>query len=136
MSLRKKSKISSEFNMSSMTDIIFLLLIFFILTSTVVREPVLKVLLPKGVNEVNQIKEPVRMYLNAEGVYAVDGQNNVAFEDLPSALEMELSKKPNAAVSIHADKNVIYEKVMEMVSIANKSGAKVVLALEKESISK
>ncbi len=133
MSLRKKSKITTEFNMSSMTDIVFLLLIFFILTSTVVREPVLKVLLPKGVNEVNQIKQPVRMYLNAEGVYAIDNNKNVAFDDLPSVLESELSKKPDAAVSIHADKTVMYEKVMEMVSIANKSGAKVVLALEKES---
>lgn len=134
MALRKKSKITTEFNMSSMTDIVFLLLIFFILTSTVVREPVLKVLLPKGVNDAVQIKEPVRMYLNADGVYAVDGNKNVAYIDLPSALQTELSKKPNAAVSIHADKTVMYEKVMEMVSIANKSGAKVVLALEKETV--
>jgi biopolymer transport protein ExbD len=134
MSLRKKSKITAEFNMSSMTDIVFLLLIFFILTSTVVREPVLKVLLPKGVSEVNQIKEPVRMVINAEGIYAIEQTKNIAFEDLPFVLSQELSKKPDAAVSIHADKTVIYERVMELVSIANKSGAKVVLALEKEPV--
>ncbi|MDP2176495.1 MAG: biopolymer transporter ExbD [Bacteroidota bacterium] len=133
MSLRKSSKIKAEAGMSSMTDIVFLLLIFFILTSTVVREPVLKVLLPKGVKDQNQITKPVRMYLNAEGVYAIEKQKNIAFEDLPSVLQMELSKNPDAPVSINADKTVIYEKVMEMVSIANRSGAKVVLALDKES---
>jgi biopolymer transport protein ExbD len=133
MSLRKASKIKLEANMSSMTDIIFLLLIFFILTSTVVREPVLKVLLPKGVKDVNQVTKPVRMYLNAEGVYAIEKQKNIAFEDLPLVLQSELSKNPTAPVSINADKKVLYEKVMEMVSIANKTGAKVVLALDKES---
>ena len=134
MSLREKSKISTEFNMASMTDIIFLLLIFFILTSTVVREPVLKVLLPKGVNDAVQVKQPVRIFLNADGQYAIDNHTNVAFTDLPSVLQEELSKKPDAAVSIHADKSVVYERVMELVSIANRSGAKVVLALEKETV--
>jgi biopolymer transport protein ExbD len=73
------------------------------------------------------------MYLNAEGVYAIEKEKNVAFEDLPLVLQRELSKNPTAPVSIHADKKVLYEKVMEMVSIANKTGAKVVLALDKES---
>lgn len=73
------------------------------------------------------------MYLNEKGEYAINNQLNISIEDLPSALATELSKDPLLTVSIHADKNVAYEKVMEMVSIANKKGAKVVLALEKES---
>lgn len=133
MSLRAKSKISADFNMSSMTDIIFLLLIFFILTSTVVREPVLKVLLPKGVKENVQVTKPIRVFLNAEGQYGIDGNKNLTIESLPSAIQEELRKNPGAPVSIHADKTVMYEKVMQMVSIANKTGAKVVLALDKES---
>jgi biopolymer transport protein ExbD len=133
MSLKKKSKITADFNMSSMTDIVFLLLIFFILTSTVVKEPILKVVLPKGVNDSKLVKEPIRIFLNAEGQYAIGEKKNVALADLPFALEQELTKNPDAAVSIHADKSVIYERVMELVSIANKSGSKVVLALEKEN---
>lgn len=133
MSLKKKSKITADFNMSSMTDIIFLLLIFFILTSTVVKEPILKVILPKGVNDSKLVKEPIRIFLNAEGQYAIGEKKNVSLADLPFALEQELTKNPDAAVSIHADKSVIYERVMELVSIANKSGSKVVLALEKEN---
>ncbi len=133
MSLRKTSKIKAEANMSSMTDIVFLLLIFFILTSTVVREPILKVLLPKGVNTDKQITKPIRIYLDASGIYAVEKNKNISITDLPSALQTELSKNPDAPISINADKSVIYEKVMELVSIANKTGSKVVLALDKES---
>lgn len=131
MSLKKQSKIRAEFNMSSMTDIIFLLLIFFILTSTVVKEPILKVVLPKGVKDANQATEPIRIFLNKEGQYAINEHKNVALESLPSFLSEELTKHPNATVSIHADKAVLYERVMELLSIANRQNAKVVLALER-----
>ncbi len=133
MSIRKISKIRAEANMSSMTDLVFLLLIFFILTSTVVREPVLKVLLPKGVKDNKQVTKPIRVYLDADGIYAIEKNKNISISDLPSAIQEELIKNPDAPISINADKSVIYEKVMELVSIANKSGAKVVLALDKES---
>lgn len=134
MAIRKRSKVTTEFSLSAMTDIIFMLLIFFILTSTVSTDPVLKILLPKGVKDKDvPPKKPINMYLNEKGEYAINNQLNISFEDLPSALATELSIDPLLTVSIHADKNVAYEKVMEMVSIANKKGAKVVLALEKES---
>lgn len=134
MAIRKRSKVTTEFSLSAMTDIIFMLLIFFILTSTVSTDPVLKILLPKGVKDPDvPIKKPINMYLNEKGEYAINNTGNILFTDLPSALEKELSKDPLVPVSIHADKNVSYEKVMEMVSIANKKGAKVVLALEKET---
>jgi biopolymer transport protein ExbD len=134
MAIRKRSKVTTEFSLSAMTDIIFMLLIFFILTSTVSTDPVLKILLPKGVKDPDvPIKKPINMYLNEKGEYAINNLGNILFTDLPSALEKELSKDPLVPVSIHADKNVSYEKVMEMVSMANKKGAKVVLALEKET---
>lgn len=132
MAIRKRNRITSEFSLSAMTDIIFMLLIFFILTSTVSPEPILKILLPKGVNADHLPVKPIKIYLNADGEYAVNDNKNVTIESLPSVLQTELSKNLTAPVSIHADKSVVYEKVMQMVSIANKQGAKVVLALEKE----
>lgn len=131
MSLKKQSKISTEFNMSSMTDIIFLLLIFFILTSTVVKEPILKVVLPKGIKDANQATEPIRIFVDKDLHYAINDHKNVTLESLPGLLQIELKNNPNATVSIHADKNVIYERVMELLSMANRQNAKVVLALEK-----
>ena len=115
-----------------MTDIIFMLLIFFILTSSVSKEPILKILLPKGVAPDHLPVQPIIVSLNAEGQYAVNNIKDVTLESLPLVLEAELKKNLTAPVSIHADKSVKYEQVMQMVSIANKLGAKVVLALEKE----
>lgn len=132
MAIRRRHRITTEFSLSAMTDIIFMLLIFFILTSTVSPEPILKVVLPKGVDDQHLPVRPVRIYLDAQGVYAVNGIKGLTVEQLPGALASELDLDRTAPVSIHADKTVQYEKVMEMVAIANRQGAKVVLALQRE----
>jgi biopolymer transport protein ExbD len=132
MAIRKRTRSSGEFGLSAMTDIIFMLLIFFILTSTVSPETILKVVLPKGVEDQHLPVKPIRVFLDAEGQYAVNENKNVTIETLESAIESELSKNLTAPISIHADKTVRYEQVMEMVRIANKKSRKVVLALEKE----
>lgn len=136
MAIRNRHRTTSEFGLSAMTDIIFMLLIFFILTSTVSPEPILKLVLPKGVETDRLPDKPIRLYLSAAGEYAIKNpsgqEKKVTIEDLPFALAEELKKAPIAPVSIHADKTVVYEKVMEMVSIANKAGVRVVLALDKE----
>ena len=132
MAIRKRTRSSGEFGLSAMTDIIFMLLIFFILTSTVSPETILKVVLPKGVEDQHLPVKPIRVFLNAEGQYAVNENKDVTIETLESAIESELSKNLTAPISIHADKTVRYEQVMEMVRIDNKKSRKVVLALEKE----
>ena len=132
MAIRKRTRSSGEVGLSAMTDIIFMLLIFFILTSTVSPETILKVVLPKGVEDQHLPVKPIRVFLNAEGQYAVNENKDVTIETLESAIESELSKNLTAPISIHADKTVRYEQVMEMVRIANKKSRKVVLALEKE----
>lgn len=129
MTLRKKSKISKDFNMSSMTDIIFLLLIFFVLTSSVVREPVMKILLPKGVKS-NVVTQIIKVYVSEDHQYMIEDKNTTIV-NLPSDLQRELNNNPGATVSVHGDKRVEYEKVMELVKIADGLGAKVVLALER-----
>jgi biopolymer transport protein ExbD len=132
MAIRRRSRVSTEFSLSAMTDIIFMLLIFFILTSTVSPEPILKIVLHKGVDDQHLPVKPIRMQLNAQGEYAVNDVRGLTYEQVSVVLAAQLAKDNSAPVSIHADKTVQYEKVMEMVSIANKQGAKVVLALQKE----
>lgn len=132
MAIRKRTRSSGEFGLSAMTDIIFMLLIFFILTSTVSPETILKVVLPKGVEDQHLKSKPIRVYLDEFEQYAVNENKNVTLNTLSDAIEMELSKDLTAPISIHADKSVKYELVMEMVRIANKKSRKVVLALEKE----
>ncbi len=129
MNLRKNSKINTEFNASSMTDIVFLLLIFFIIISSVVKDPALKLVLPKGVNNVNPVNRVIVVSVDKNLDYAVDDKKTT-LERLPSVLQGVLTIAPDATVSIRGDKDIRYEDVMDVVMLADKLGAKVVLALD------
>lgn len=129
MNLRPKSRISTEFNASSMTDIVFLLLIFFIIISSVVKDPALKLVLPKGVNNVNPVNKVIIVSIDKNLNYAIDDYKTT-YNQLSSDLQNQLNNSPNATVSIRGDKNIRYEDVMNVVMIVDKLGAKVVLALD------
>jgi|TARA_B110000967_G_scaffold31274_1_gene29614 biopolymer transport protein ExbD len=129
MNLRKNSKVNTEFNASSMTDIVFLLLIFFIIISSVVKDPALKLVLPKGVNNVNPVNQVIVVSVDKNLDYAVDDKKTT-YERLPSVLQEVLTAAPDATVSIRGDKDIRYEDVMNVVMLADKLGAKVVLALD------
>lgn len=129
MDLRPKSRISTEFNASSMTDIVFLLLIFFIIISSVVKDPALKLVLPKGVNNVNPVNKVIVVSIDQQLNYAID-DTHTTYDRLSNDLKNELQKAPQATVSIRGDKNIRYEDVMNIVMMADKLGAKVVLALD------
>ncbi len=129
MNLRQNSKISTEFNASSMTDIVFLLLIFFIIISSVVKDPALKLVLPKGVNDVSTVSETIVVSVDKNLNYAVNDKKTT-FARLPFELREVLKGNLNATVSIRGDKDIRYEDVMNVVMLADKEGAKVVLALD------
>jgi len=128
MKLKRRNKVGAEFNMSSMTDIIFLLLIFFIVTSKFTPEPILRILLPKGA-QTTQIKQIVKVYVDKDLNYAID-EKEVSFDRLPDEMDAVLSLNPGATVSIYGDKTVNYEKVMDLVYMVNELGGKPVLALD------
>jgi biopolymer transport protein ExbD len=130
MDLRRNSKINTDFNASSMTDIVFLLLIFFIIISSVVKEPALKLVLPKGVNKVNPINKVIVVSIDENLVYAIDDKK-ITIDQLPGELAAVLASNADATVSIRGDKNIRYDDVMNVVMIADQAGAKVVLALDK-----
>ncbi|MBR9859465.1 biopolymer transporter ExbD [bacterium] len=130
MNLRPRGKVNADFSSSSMTDIIFLLLIFFIIISSVVKDPALKVILPKGA-PTKVVNEVINVTVDANLQYAVN-ENIVSYDRLPSALRSALSSKPGATVSIYGDKTVEYDEVMKLVKMADDMDAKVVLALAKD----
>ncbi|MDB9882949.1 biopolymer transporter ExbD [Bacteroidia bacterium] len=129
MNLRQNSRVNTEFNASSMTDIVFLLLIFFIIISSVVKDPALKLVLPKGVNNVSTVAETIVISVDKNLNYAI-GEKKTTFGRLPFELRKKLNGNTNATVSIRGDKDVRYEDVMNLVMLADKEGAKVVLALD------
>ncbi len=126
MSLRSKNKVSANFSMSSMTDIVFLLLIFFMLTSTLVSPNALKLLLPNSKARTLE-KQTVSVSITAEIEYYIEDQK-VPVQDLENQLIQLLSNEVEPAIVLHADKTVDIEFVVKVMDIAYRNKYKVVLA--------
>lgn len=132
MDLRSRNKVSAEFNMSSMTDIVFLLLIFFMLTSNFVTPSALNVNLPTS--QVSNIQmEKVNVSISEDLKYSINDKIISR-----SALEKELSKavsglaEEERLVVLHIDKSVPTEHFVEVASMATKLNAKVSIATKPE----
>ena len=126
MSLRSRNKVSANFSMSSMTDIVFLLLIFFMLTSTLVSPNALKLLLPNSKARTLE-KQTLSVSITAEIDYYI-GDKQVAIENLEQELKLELAGQEEPAIVLHADKTVDIEYAVKVMDIAYRNKYKVVLA--------
>lgn len=113
--------------MSSMTDLIFLLLIFFIITSTMVNPNAIKVLLPKGEIQTPAPK-PITVAIDAETNLFVDNKP-VAYEGLPSAMQEVLKgKNPDeVTLALSADKSVPLEYVVKVMTVAQQMKLRMVI---------
>lgn len=128
---KRRVKVSPTFNMASMTDIIFLLLIFFMITSTMVAPNAIKVLLPQGKKQTT-VKATARVVLDKNlNLYAALGNEEekpVALEDLPVLLKTQVNDSTELFVSLYADESVPYKNIVEILSVANENHFKMVLA--------
>lgn len=131
MSLKRKAKISPTFSMASMTDIIFLLLIFFMITSTMISPNAIKVLLPQG-NKQTTAKTISRVVIDKDlNIYAATGndkEKKVTLEELPAVLGEAVNDTTDLYVSLYADESVPYKNIVEVLNIANENNFKMVLA--------
>jgi len=128
---RGRNKVSAEFNMSSMTDIVFLLLIFFMLASTLVTVNAIDVILPKAGGKTEN-KGVVSVSVTSDGIYYV-GANKVVFEELESVLQSEFSIqniKTKKTLIIRGDEKSSYQQVMAVIDIANRNKIKMILAVK------
>ena len=126
MSLRSKNKVSANFSMSSMTDIVFLLLIFFMLTSTLVSPNALKLLLPNSKARTLE-KQTISVSITPEIEYYIEDQQ-YPLEALENELKLRLSNEKEPAIVLHADKTVAIEHAVNVMDIAYRNKYKVVLA--------
>lgn len=128
MNLRGRNKVDATFNMSSMTDIVFLLLIFFMLTSTLVTVSAIDVLLPKaGGKTENQTS--VAVTVTNKSKYYID-KTQVSEKDLEIEILNKVGSDKKKTVVIRGDQNVPYQKVMKVIDIANKNKLKMILAVK------
>jgi biopolymer transport protein ExbD len=128
MNLRGRNKVSPEFSMSSMTDIVFLLLVFFMLTSPVITPDALDLILPKAkgksTNQQNisvSITEALDFYVNEEKI----NQNQ-----LESVLKARLKGIEEPTIILRAAEGVPIESAVKVMDIANKNRFKIILAVK------
>lgn len=119
------------FSMASMTDVIFLLLIFFMITSTVVSPNAIKVLLPQGKQQTSA-KPLTRVIIDKElNVYAAFGNEKeqpLLLQELPAFLQACAAREPEMYVALYADETVPYREIVKVLNIANENQFKMVLA--------
>lgn len=128
MNFRSKNKINPEFSMSSMTDIIFLLLIFFMLTSNFVTPSGLPVSLPSSAAS-TIVMQKISVTITPDLKYFVNDKAT-SFESIESELVKLLSGTTanEGVVVLHVDKTVPVEHLVKVAGIATKLKAKVTLA--------
>lgn len=126
MGIGSKSKVDASFNMSSMTDIVFLLLIFFLVTSTLIHPNALELTLPKSSSQASE-KPIVSVSITADLSYAV-GSDMVLFEQIEPMLKAELADQEKPAVALHVDKSVPMEEVVKIMNIAKDNKWRLILA--------
>jgi len=126
MNLRSKNRISAEFSMSSMTDIIFLLLIFFMLTSNFVTPTGLPVSLPSSKSS-SIVMEKISVTVKEDLTYYVNDKP-VSVEEIEPQLAALLQGTEEGVVVLNIDKSVPVEHLARVAGIATSLNAKVTLA--------
>ncbi len=126
MGISSRNKVSPNFNMSSMTDIVFLLLIFFMLTSTLVSPNALKLLLPSSSSKTLS-PQTVSVSITKELEYYVD-REKVEFQFLEPIIKKKMGNNPENSIILHVDKQISVEEAVKVMDIASRNKYRMVLA--------
>jgi biopolymer transport protein ExbD len=128
LKIEGRNKVKPEFNMSSMTDIVFLLLIFFMLASTLVTTNAIDVLLPSATGKTTN-KNSVAVTISRDLQFFIDEQT-VAEGNLEMELLNAMSGETHPTVTLRAEESVPISKVAYVMDIANRNKLKVILAVK------
>ena len=128
MNLRSRSKVSAEFSMSSMTDLVFLLLIFFMLTSTLVTSSALDVILPKSkAQSVN--KAQITVTITPELELSVN-KDVVPVDQVEARILALANGDPESVIILRADESVPTGETVRIMDMAYRNRLKMVLATD------
>ena len=130
MNLRGRNKVSPEFSMSSMTDIVFLLLVFFLLTSPAITPEALDLVLPKAKGKTTSVQN-VSVSINKNRQFFINSER-VSEGSLERSLRKQLKGQESPTVILRAEEGVPIEKAVKVMDIANRNKYKIVLAVKPE----
>lgn len=135
MALKRRNKVEATFSMSSMTDLIFLLLLFFVMASTMSSPNDIKINLPQSRAKTSTKQVVAKVSIDEIGNYSVALGNNKAIRIMPEELEGYLVEQIGgdsaAYIALHADQDIAYKEVVRVLDIANQHKMKVVIATKK-----
>lgn len=117
MAIKSRNKRKIDFNSSSMSDLVFLLLIFFMLTSTLVAPNAIKLLLPSS-NSKTISKQTITVYVNDKNRYFV-GEKPVNEVDLQKEIQAALGSNTEGTVVIRSDKSVAVQHIVNIIDAVN-----------------
>jgi biopolymer transport protein ExbD len=118
MAIKSQNKISTEFSLASMADLVFLLLIFFMLTSTLVSPNAIKLLLPTGSGKTLS-RQSTNVYIDEKNQFFVNGAPTTVM-DLPNRLARSLIGRAEGVVVVRADRQVPVQYVVTAIESVNK----------------
>ncbi len=137
MAIKRTTKVDSGFSMSSMTDIVFLLLIFFLVTSTLINPNALKLLLPKSTGQVSAkatVSVSIKHYQETDNFsFHLNGNPApVRFDQIEDGLIELLQSEEDPTFSIYADETVPVREIVKVMNIAKRNHYKVIMATSPE----
>jgi len=130
MALKRKSKREANFSVTSMTDIIFLLLIFFMISSTVVIPNAIKLTLPQAQKQTAAkplSRVTIDRNLNYYVAFGNQRDKQVSFNDITPFLQERYNQEPEMYVALYADEAVPYREIVKVLDIANRNNFKIAL---------
>ena len=130
MPLRSRNKIEVSYSVAGMTDIIFLLLLFFMLTSTLVSPNAIKLLLPRSNSQTTS--RPITTVSITKDISFFVEKTPVDISQLEFMLQRKVGKTEDPTIAIHAERSVPIEYIVEVMNIAKKNNYKVILATSPE----
>ena len=137
MAIKRTTRVDSGFSMASMTDIVFLLLIFFLVTSTLINPNALKLLLPKSTGQVSAkatVSVSIKHWHDTDTFsYHINGDETpIRFDRIEDELIDLLQTEEDPTFSIYADETVPIKEVVAVMNIAKRNHYKVIMATSPE----
>ncbi len=132
MRFRRNTRMKAEVATTAMNDIMFMLLLFFLIISTMINPSVIKLTLPKADNSEQTVaKKMVTLSVDHNLNYAVDDRP-VAYPDLQAVLAQKLSTMNEPTIVLRVDNLLTIQDVVDVIDIGTKLRAKMVLATDKK----
>lgn len=127
MNLRRRNRIASEVYSHSLNDIMFFLLLFFLIAATMATPNVLKMLLPNSKTSSQQVKHPITIAISQDLQYAVNNEV-VSLEQLEATIASRIAGQTDPTAILKVDKSIQVQNLVDILDIGNRLKIKMVLA--------